>query len=185
MGDVVGVAVVAAILAVSGVLAISIVSKVRTRASFHAFADAVTGLQVTAPRWSRPVAVASIAAETVVLVLVVWPGGAPAGLGAAVLLFGAFAVVLARAVRRGSTTGCHCFGPTSAPVAWRHVVRSGFLAVASFGAFLGTFALPTVALASLDPSQILLSIFAAGMVVTALVWLDDLTWLLRGAAHPR
>ena len=163
----------------------SIVSKVRARASFHAFADAITGLHVISPRWSRPVAAASIATETVVLALVVWPGGALAGLGAAVLLFGAFALVLARAVLRGSTTGCHCFGPTSAPVAWRHVMRSGFLAVASFGAFLGTFALPTVTVASLDPPQLLLSIFAAGMVVTALLWLDDLTWLLRGASPAR
>lgn len=185
MGDVVGVAVVATILTISGVLAISIVSKVRTRGSFHAFADAVTGLQVVSPRWSRPVAAASIAAEAVVLGLVVWPGAAPAGLGAAVLLFGAFALVLAQAVRRGSTIGCHCFGPTSAPVAWRHVMRSGFLALAAFGAFLGTFAIPTVALASLDPPQFLFSIFASGMVVAALVWLDDLTWLLRGTSHAR
>lgn len=178
-------AVVAAILMVSGVLAISIISKVRTRAGFHAFADAITGLQVGSPRWSRPVAAASIAAETVVLALLVWPGGASVGLAAGVLLFGAFAFVLARAVRRGSTAGCHCFGPTSTPVARRHVVRSGFLAVASFGALLGTTALPAVSLGSLDPPQLLLALFAAGIVVVALVWLDDLTWLLRGATHAR
>ncbi|MEH1124893.1 MauE/DoxX family redox-associated membrane protein [Micromonospora sp. CPCC 206061] len=178
-------AVVAAILTVSGVLAISIIGKVRTRVGFHAFADAITGLQVISPRWSRLVAAASIAAETFVLALLVWPGGAPAGLAAAVLLFGAFAFVLARAIRRGSTVGCHCFGPTSAPVAWRHVIRSGFLAVASFGALLGTIALPAVSLGSLDPPQLLLALFVAGIVVMALVWLDDLTWLLRGATHAR
>nr|WP_243707211.1 MauE/DoxX family redox-associated membrane protein [Micromonospora sp. KC606] len=172
-------------LTISGVLAISIFSKVRMRASFRAFADAVTSLQMISPRWSRPVATATIAAETVVLALVVWPRGAPVGLAAAVLLFGLFAVVLARAVRRESTTGCHCFGATSAPVAWRHVMRSGLLALASFGALLGAIAAPAMSLGSLDPPQLLLAVFTAGMVVAALVWLDDLTWLLRGATHAR
>ncbi|GLH98167.1 MauE/DoxX family redox-associated membrane protein [Phytohabitans aurantiacus] len=179
------VAVVAAILTVSGVLAISIISKVRTRAGFEAFADAITGLRVSSARWSRPMAVAAIAAETVVLALVVWPAGAPVGLAAAVLLFGTFTVVLARAVRLGSTSGCHCFGPTSAPVAWRHVMRSGFLATASLAGLLGMIALPSVSLGSLDPPLILAAASAAGVAVVVLVWLDDLTWLLRGATPAR
>lgn len=157
----------------------------RTRAAFHAFASAITDLRVAPARWSRPVAVAAIAAETAVLALVLWPGGATVGLTAATLLFSAFAVVLARAIRRGATVGCHCFGPTSAPVAWRHVARSGFLAVTAIGALWGAFALPAVSLGSLDPPRVLLAFSAAGIVVMVLVWLDDLTWLLRGATPAR
>lgn len=179
------VAVVATILMVTGVLAISVISKVYAPAGFHAFAAAIVGLQVTSKRWSRPVAVASIAAETVTLACLVWPGGATAGLVAAVVLFGAFTGVLARAVRQGSTVGCNCFGPTSTPVAWRHVLRSAFLSIASLLALLGAIALPTVSFSSLEPPQLLLAISAAGIVVVALIWLDDLTWLLRGTSHMR
>ncbi|MEO3746637.1 MauE/DoxX family redox-associated membrane protein [Plantactinospora sp. B5E13] len=177
--------VVAAILTTSGALAISVVGKVRTRSAFAAFADAITGLRVLPPPWSRPAAAASIAAEMLVLALLFWPGGASVGLAAAVLLFGAFALVLALAIRRGATVGCHCFGPTGAPVSRRHVIRSGFLSAVSFGALVGTIAQPATSLSRLDPPQLVLACVAAGLVVAALVWLDDLVWLLRGPTHAR
>lgn len=185
MGDDVGVAVVASILTLAGVLAISVIGKVRSRMSFHAFADAIAQLRVAPVRWSRPVAVASIAAEAAVLALVLWPGGTVIGLAAAVLLFGAFTVVLARAVRQGSTAGCHCFGPTDTPVAWRHVARSGFLAGTAAGALLGAITLPAISLRGLEPPHLILALSLAGFIVTTLVRLDDLTWLLRGASHAR
>jgi len=177
--------VIATILMVIGVLAISVISKVSTPTGFRAFADAIVGLQVTSKRWSRPMAAASIVAETIVLACLAWPNGGTVGLAAAVPLFGIFTAVLARAVRQGSTVGCHCFGPTSASVSWRHVIRSGFLSVASFFAFLGATALPAVSLSVLGPPQLLLAISVAGILVVALIWLDDLIWLLRGTSQIR
>ncbi|WP_405426720.1 MauE/DoxX family redox-associated membrane protein [Micromonospora sp. NBC_00617] len=172
-------------MTLSGVLAISVIGKVRNRESFNAFAEAITELQAASARWSRPVAAASIAAEIGVLTLVLWPASATVGLTAAVLLFAAFAIVLARAVRRGSTAGCHCFGPTNTPVAWRHVIRSAFLAGAAAGALPGAISLPTVSPAILEPSQFLVAVAIAVFVATALVRLDDLTWLIRGVPHAR
>ncbi|RZT82972.1 methylamine utilization protein MauE [Micromonospora violae] len=180
-----GVAVVTTILTLAGVLAISVIGKVRNRLSFQAFAEAITELRVSPARWSRPVAAASIAAEVAVLTLVLWPGGAAVGLAVAVLLFGAFAWALARAVRRGSAAGCHCFGPSETPVAWRHVGRSGFLAAAAAGALVGTVAHPGLSLAGLTPPQFILALALAGVIITTLVRLDDLTWLFRGAEHAR
>ncbi|MEU0550771.1 MauE/DoxX family redox-associated membrane protein [Micromonospora sp. NPDC005979] len=179
------VAVVAAILTLAGALAISIVGKVRNRASFETFAHAVSELRVTSTRRSRPVAAASITAEAGVLALVLWPETATIGLAAAVLLFGAFAVALTHAVRQGSTSGCHCFGPTSATVAWRHVVRTGLLAAAAAGALWGATTLPTVSLGMLPPAQFLVAFTIAAFVTTTLVRLDDLAWLINGVAHTR
>src|SRR4051794_180089 len=96
------VAIAAVIVTVIGVLAFSTIGKLRGRAAFHAFVEAIAGLQAIPARWSRSAAVAALLAETVVLVLLVWPATVTAGLAAATLLFGGFAVVLARAVRRGS-----------------------------------------------------------------------------------
>ncbi|MET8526295.1 MauE/DoxX family redox-associated membrane protein [Micromonospora sp. NPDC005172] len=179
------VAVIAAILMLAGVLAISIIGKVRRRSSFEAFADATAELRVTSTRWSRPVAAASITAEVGVLALLIWPGTAAVGLAAAVLLFGAFVIALAHAVRQGSTAGCHCFGPTSTPVAWRHVARSGLLAAAAAGALVGATTLPTVSLGMLTPAQFLVASTIAAFITTALVRLDDLTWLVRGVPQAR
>ncbi|MFI6780637.1 MauE/DoxX family redox-associated membrane protein [Micromonospora sp. NPDC050276] len=172
-------------LTLAGVLAVSAIAKVRSRMSFRAFAEAIAELRVAPMRWSRPVAMASIAAEISVLALLLWPGSTIVGLAAAVLLFGAFTVVLARAVRRGSTAGCHCFGPTNTPVAWRHVVRSAFLASAAAGALIGTITLPAISPRSLEPPHLILALSLAGFIVATLVRLDDLTWLLRGASPAR
>ncbi|CCH16388.1 MauE/DoxX family redox-associated membrane protein [Micromonospora lupini] len=180
-----GVAVIAAILTLAGVLAISVIGKMRNRLSFEAFAEAVTELRATSARWSRPVAAASIAAEAGVLALVLWPGSAVVGLAAAVLLFGVFTIVLAQAVRRGAPVGCHCFGPSDTPVAWRHVVRSALLAGMAAGALVAGLTLPAVSLTILEPPQFLVAFTIAAFIVTTLVRLDDLAWLLRGVPHTR
>lgn len=168
---------------VIGVLAVSLISKVRGRGSFLAFADALAGMKVIPAGWARPVAGATIAAEAVVLALLVWPGGAVAGLAAATLLFGGFTAALFTAVRRGTTVGCHCFGATSAPVARRHVARSGFLLAASLGALCGALAVSTRPLSGMPAPQLLIALTTAAIVVVVLVRLDDLAWLFRGATH--
>jgi hypothetical protein len=178
------VAVATVAFVVIGVLAVSVASKVRGRAAFRGFVGAVAGLRVVPSGWAVPVAVASVAFEVLVLLLVLWPAGPAAGLAAAGTLFGGFAVALAVAVHRGARVGCHCFGATETPVARLHVARAGSLALLSLGASAGALAAPAPSLAGLGGPQTLVALTVAGVAVVALVRLDDLAWLFRGTAHP-
>ena len=165
---------------IMGVLAVSLISKVRSRTSLGAFLDAVATMRIIPARWAPLVAMAVIAAEASVLALLVWPRTVLIGLGAAALLFGVFTAGLAIAVGRGADVGCHCFGVSRAPVARRHVVRSGFLCVAALGGALGMAARPLTNIAS---PEIGVAVIAAAIIVTALVRLDDLFWLFRGGTQ--
>ncbi|MEV4282241.1 MauE/DoxX family redox-associated membrane protein [Actinoplanes xinjiangensis] len=169
------------ILLIAGVLAVSLVSKLRTRSGYTAFADALVAMGITTPRRAPQVAALSVTAELVVLATLVWPGGALPGLAAATVLFAGFTAALVVAVRRGSGASCHCFGASDSPVAWRHVVRAAGLGALSAGGFGGTVVLPAASLTGLGAAQALIAVAVAGAGVAALVWLDDLAWLLRGS----
>ena len=173
--------VVTVVLLVVGVLLVSLISKLRSRAAFREFADALAALRVIPRRWALPLARLSVAAEAAVFGALVWPGGTVAGLAGGTVLFAGFTAGLAVAVRRGATVGCHCFGATSAPVAPRHLVRSGFLSVASFGALCVAATTHAGRLTGLPAPQLIAALAAAGILVATLVWLDELLWLFRGA----
>jgi hypothetical protein len=165
---------------VIAVLAVSVISKVRGRASLREFVAAVAQMRVVPARWAVPAATAAIVAEASVLALVAVPQTVQVGLGAATLLFGGFTAVLARAVSRGAQVGCHCFGASRTPVARRHVVRSGVLCAAALG---GTLTLPSYPLTGIASPEILVAVVVAAIAATALVRLDDLFWLVRGGTR--
>ncbi|GAA3388435.1 MauE/DoxX family redox-associated membrane protein [Cryptosporangium minutisporangium] len=171
-------------LLVIGVLSVSLLSKLRSRAAFRAFADGLAALRVVPGRWAPALAGLSVAAEMAVVGALLWPGGTVVGLAGGAVLFAGFTVALSVAVRRRATVGCHCFGVTSAPVAPRHVVRSGFLAVTSLAAFCGAATTSSERLTGLPAAQLIAALAAAGILVAGLVWLDDLVWLFRRPASP-
>jgi hypothetical protein len=170
---------------IAGVLAVSLVSKLRSRSSLRAFATGLGELRVLPAGLARPVAGAAVVAEAAALGLLLWPGTAIAGLGLAVLLFGGFTTALVLAVRRGSQAGCRCFGATSAPVAWRHVARSGALGAAALVALAAQLVEATRPLTGIGGPQTVVAVGVAAMGVGALVWLDELAWLFGKAAPVR
>jgi hypothetical protein len=168
-----------------GVLGVSLAGKLRSRARLVAFRDGLVELRLVARRRAWVVAVVATSGEGLVLALLVVPGTVLVGLAGASALFAGFAAALRVAVSRGTTSGCHCFGPGSAPVSRRHVVRAAFLCALSLaGTVAGVVAPPGGYLDQSAPA--LLAVAAgAGLVVLALVLLDDVVWLFAGRTTSR
>jgi hypothetical protein len=161
-----------------GVLVVSLISKLRDRAGTAGLAEAIARMGVLPAGWAHPAALLAVAAEALVTAALLWPGTRATGLAAATLLFGAFTVVLARAVRRRAQVGCHCFGVTATPVGARHVARSGLLGALALGGWAGAVTQP--AGAGPGVPGVLFAVAVAGLATAALVLLDDLVWLFRG-----
>jgi hypothetical protein len=166
-----------AIFLFAGTLLVSSVSKIRSRAHFHAFARAVAGMGLVTGRRARPAAAAVVAGEIAVTAMLLWPPTALAGLAASAVLFGGFTIVLALAVRRDAGVSCHCFGASRSPVARRHVVRAGLLCAVAAGALAGTVFSPAAPITGIEAWQALIAVAVAAAGVAALVWLDELAWL--------
>lgn len=172
-----------AVLVIVGVLAVSLISKLRSRSGFALFADAIADMGLVRASWARPAAALSMAAEAVVLAMLILPVSTVPGLAAAAVLFACFAATLATAVRRGVQVACHCFGASSTPVAWRHVVRGGILCAVAFTALCCASVSDTPAFTQIGAPQMLAATVVAGICVAALVWIDDLVWLFRSATQ--
>ncbi|MET8221599.1 MauE/DoxX family redox-associated membrane protein [Streptomyces hirsutus] len=115
----------------------SVIGKLTGRSEFTTFVDSIRALGVVPPVLVHPVARAVIAGEAAVCVLMAVPvrGGVTAGFLVAAFLLTAFIAGIAAAVRRGATTPCRCFGPSSTPLGIPHIVRNAVLcAVAVAGA---------------------------------------------------
>jgi hypothetical protein len=161
------------------VLAVSLVSKLRSATAFRRFRDGLGDLGVPA-RLGTTAAVAAVLGESVTLGLVVVPATAVIGLFAAGSLFVAFALVLGRAVAQGTAASCHCFGATKDNVSARHVARTGALAVLAYAAgVLDAAAYPWHLFA--DPPTALVAVAVSAVAVAAVVHLDELTWLFGGS----
>ncbi|MGI5174983.1 MauE/DoxX family redox-associated membrane protein [Dactylosporangium sp. CA-152071] len=182
---------VALVLVPLGALAVSAAAKVRSRAAFTGFAAATADLGRLPARLAAPAATAVVLAEAVLAaaltgaLLAPRVLAAPALAGAAVM-FAAFAAVLARALAGGTAAACHCFGPSRARVARRHVIRAGVLAVEAATAGAGAVSAPDL----LDPAGgsaagLLVNGCSAVAAVAAVVHLDTLAWLLRRPGQPR
>ncbi|MFC7533003.1 MauE/DoxX family redox-associated membrane protein [Actinoplanes sp. GCM10030250] len=163
-----------------GVVAVSLMTKVRSRVAYDGFAGAVAEFGRLPARWARPGAALCIAAEFAVLTALAWPAAAAPGLAAASVLFACFTIALTAGVRRGSRAGCHCFGASSTPVAWRHVMRAGSLCAVAAAAAGCALVSPSAPLTALGAQQALIASVVALAGAAALVWLDDLIWLFRG-----
>jgi len=150
--------------------AVSAASKVLGRRAVAEFLVAVGELARVPARWRGPLAVAVVALELAVPVLLLTPA-AVAGLLLATGLLVAFSAAVAAALRRRSTARCRCFGPTATPLGPLHLVRNGLLgAVAAAGAALLLVA-PT---APADPGGLVVAGAAGAVLAAVLIRVDDL-----------
>jgi hypothetical protein len=171
-----------AVLTVAGVLVLSVVSKLRSAAAFRRFRAGVDDLGVIPSRLAAPAAVAAVAGEVVTLGLVVVPATTAVGLFVAGTVFAVFAFILLRAVAGGAATSCHCFGATKDKVSVRHVARTSLLAVLAYAAGGLSWAAPSSYLSADFPTAIG-AVAIAGVVVAAVVYLDELMWLFGNSAR--
>ncbi len=120
---------------VATVFAVSSITKVRNRSAWRSFSSWLAGLPVPALSAAGAPAILT-AAEAAVVVLVVSPGLAQAGLALDTARFGLAAATalclallagLSLAVRRGAREPCHCFGASSEPLGFQHIIRNALL----------------------------------------------------------
>ncbi|MFG1999785.1 MauE/DoxX family redox-associated membrane protein [Spirillospora sp. NPDC048911] len=158
------------------IFVVSAFGKVRGRAAFTEFTRTTRILLAAALRrrevgraaagWAaRAVAAAEIAAALLVLV----PVTAPAGLGVAALLLAVFSVAMVAALRGGVSTSCRCFGASTAPIGWRHVVRNALLVCAAVAGLAAA-----LAAGSPPPAGMALTAVAVAVVALLVIRLDDL-----------
>jgi hypothetical protein len=112
------------------VFLISCCGKLVGRGAFGAFVASVRGMRVLPPVLARPVALAVVAAEAAVCLLVAVPArsAALAGFAVAAGLLAVFTAGIVLARRRGVRAPCRCFGPSRVPLGSRQVVRNAVLA---------------------------------------------------------
>lgn len=158
------------------VFAVSAAAKLRSPAAYRTFASWLAGLPVPlAGRRAVPPVLAGT--ETAVVVAVAVPVSASAGLVLAALTLVALTAGTAIAVRRGARVSCQCFGPSQAPLAVRHVARNTLLLTAAVAGALTSW--PGIAgRARLAPAGVALSLLAAVVAATFVIFLDDLAALV-------
>jgi hypothetical protein len=124
----------------AAVFAISVLSKVHSRAAWQSYRSWLASLPVAPLRASWAPA-APACAEFAVVVGVAIPLGsgdlAGAGLAAGSALCLALTAGLAIALRRGSWQPCHCFGASSEPLGRQQVLRNALLTVFAITGMLG------------------------------------------------
>ncbi|GAA2292441.1 hypothetical protein GCM10010149_45090 [Nonomuraea roseoviolacea subsp. roseoviolacea] len=108
----------------------SFIGKTVPRGAFDRFTTAVAEMRLVPPRLGRGVARLVVAAELLVLALLVTPLRATAclGLAGAAALLGVFSAAIGTALRDGTRRPCHCFGRSTTPMGIHHVVRNITLA---------------------------------------------------------
>ncbi|MEV5749297.1 MauE/DoxX family redox-associated membrane protein [Actinoallomurus sp. NPDC052308] len=150
------------------VFAVSAVSKLR---DLDGFARSVPALVPAWPGRARLLAVVTTALEALVPLLLVAPPTTSYGFSLAAVLLAAFTTAIAAAIRRGRRATCRCFGPSSAPLGPRHLVRNGVL--------FSCAALGGLSPGGLPPAAGVAVAAAAGLVGAVLiVFLDDIVDLL-------
>ncbi len=115
------------------VFLLAVTGKLAGRNSFREFTDSVAAMRVVPARAARPVAIASVTAEALVVLLAVSPAQvtAVAGCALAGLLSITFSGAIAVSLRRGNRAPCRCFGRSAAPLGPRHIARNAILLIVS------------------------------------------------------
>jgi methylamine utilization protein MauE len=161
------------------VFAVSVVSKVRDRASFLAFRAATRALlPPAAAAAARPVAVTVVVVEVSAVVTLAVPATGPVGLLLSAGLLAAFTAAIGAALRRGTTAACRCFGASTTPLGARHLVRNGVLIV------LAGVPLLTGAQPGGDPVALALAAGVAVVVALLVISFDVLVDLFAGIPEP-
>lgn len=168
--------------AVALVFAVSAGSKVRNRAAFAAFESSVRGLRLLPRSATRPITVATCAAELAVVPLVAVPATADAGLLLAAALLAAFSAVISTVLaRRGTAVACRCFGSSGQPLGAHHIIRNAVLAAVAVG---GVLALPERS-GPIHPGGFAVALLAGAVLALLAVTLDDAISLFRTANTAR
>lgn len=159
------------------VFLVSVVSKLRSRRSYAEFV-AATGRLFPRPvaatlRWWLAAAV--LAAECIVLLLVLIPMTVPVGFAMAAGLLLAFTGAILLALRRGQRASCRCFGATGQPLGYAQVARNiGLITVCLIGIALGP-----LSSASAHPAGATLAIATGAIAAILVVMADDIAALFR------
>ena len=157
--------VVATRFLLGAVFAISAVEKIRDRRAVRRFVIATVDWAI------GPSIVGVILGEAAAAALLfspaAWRWDVPAGFALALVLLGAFSVVLVRALRRDVRVPCGCFGASSGPPNAGHLLRNGVLAAAAAIGLIGSAGGAT---APLSPSSVAVGLLgtAAAFVVVRL-----------------
>jgi hypothetical protein len=101
-------------------------SKLRSRREFLRYVSTVPGLAPVPYRWSVPIGALVVVAEAIVALSMLDGSTATLGFHLAAVMSLAFTVVVVRALQRGRTTTCRCFG-TETRLRRRHVARNAGL----------------------------------------------------------
>ncbi|MEU9337335.1 MauE/DoxX family redox-associated membrane protein [Streptomyces sp. NPDC048290] len=157
----------------------SVVGKVRGATAFTGFRTATARLVPALRGRTGPVAVLVVGAEAAVVGTLAVPSTVAAGFALAAALLAAFTAVLAGALRRDETGGCHCFGGGGQPVALRHVLRNaGLLCAASAGLVAQLMTAGGTTAATSRPAALLLTAGAGAFLALVTVALDELAYLV-------
>lgn len=109
------------------VFASAAISKLRDRASFRAFRYSLERLSLPGPLKGSAAAGLVASSEAVVPVLLAFAPTTVAGYALGIILLCAFSVAIGRAVARGDTVSCRCFGADGAVLSATHLARNGIL----------------------------------------------------------
>ena len=112
-----------------------LVAAVTKLAAFGAF---VRSVPFVARAWARPVAVAAVGSELLVVALLTTAATTATGLLLATGLGAALTAVVAAQVARGVRAPCACFGRSRLPVSRRHVVRNACLTAFALAGLIAT-----------------------------------------------
>jgi hypothetical protein len=112
--------------AIGVIFAVSAISKLAGKEAFASFGRSLRRMRVVPKVLNQPVAVAVVAAELSIpiLLLVPLPATGIAGFVIAAGLLLAFIVGIANSLRIGDRTPCACFGRSTIELGPRHIVRN-------------------------------------------------------------
>jgi hypothetical protein len=158
------------------VFAVSVVSKVRSRAAWQSLRAWLAAMPFR-PLRLKGMALALVTAETAVVALVAAVPLAGLILGAVLAL--ALTAGLYQVVRSGSREPCHCFGVSSEPLSSQQVIRNGvLLALATVGAVCAG----TTAGHRPGPAESVLAVIAGLAAALLVVFSGDISALaVKGA----
>ena len=146
----------------------SAISKLR---HFGEFTRSLPALAPVRPGQVRPLAMAVVATEAAVPVLLLFPATVFYGFALAGALLTVFTAAIVTALKRGRRAPCRCFGASSTPLGPSHLVRNAILLISTLAGGLALDAQP------LQAAGLVVAI-AAGLVGAILIMaMDDIAFL--------
>jgi hypothetical protein len=161
-------------LLLGGLFAVAVVHKTR---HWQLLVGTLRDLGATAGM-AAPLAVSTIAAETMTPVLLAIPATRHLGFAAALVLLVSFNVVVLIAIRQPTPPPCNCFRTTATAMGWPHFARNAALAVGAVTALT-----TAEGAAPLGPAAAATCVAFAATALLVLVFFDDLVDLLVAADY--